>query len=177
MKVPVSSLPAVRQRLAAAGGRLLSALTLEENWVLDDGRNGLRAAGRLLRVRRAGHEGSLTLKEPGSFADGIKSRVELETVVGDAERTLAILGALGFRTVRRYQKRRETWALGAIVVALDETPMGDFVELEGAGASLAAAAADLGLDPRDAAHGTYLDLWAAYRDAHPALPEDMVFAG
>ncbi len=62
-----------------------------------------------------------------------------------------------------------------MVVALDETPMGAFVELEGESPLLAPAAAELGLDPGAAVRGTYLDLWAAFRAAHPGVPEDMVF--
>lgn len=109
------------------------------------------------------------------FAGGIKSRVELETAVASAGQTLAILAALGFAPVRRYQKRRESWALREVVVDLDETPMGAFVELEGESPLLQPAAVELGLDPRAAARGTYLDLWAAFRAAHPGAPEDMVF--
>jgi len=62
-----------------------------------------------------------------------------------------------------------------VTVALDETPMGAFVELEGQAEQLPAAALALGLDPHAAALGTYLDLWSAYRTGHPDAPEDMVF--
>ena len=177
MKIPVPSHAPLRERLAAAGAGLLHPLLFEENWVLDDTAGTLAAAGRLLRVRRAGERALLTVKEPGTFIGGVKSRVERETAVGSAEETLAILAALGFAPVRRYQKRRESWALAGVVVALDETPAGAFVELEGPEASLAAAAATLGLDPGTAVRGTYLDVWTAFRAAHPDAPAEMVFAG
>ena len=177
MKVPVVSLAPVRARLAAVGAERIHPQLREENWVLDDGRRSLAAAGRLLRVRQMGDGAALTVKEPGVFAGGIKSRVELETAVASAERTLAILAALGFAPVRRYQKRREAWALRGVTVALDETPMGAFVELEGESPLLRPAAVELGLDPQSAARGTYLDLWAEFRVAHPGAPEDMVFDG
>ncbi len=175
MKIPVSSLAPVRQRLAEVGAERVHSELREDNWVLDDRARTLAAAGRLLRVRQAGDGAALTVKEPGVFAGGIKSRVELETAVASAGQTLAILAALGFAPVRRYQKRRESWALRGVVVALDETPMGAFVELEGESPLLQPAAVELGLDPRAAARGTYLDLWAAFRAAHPGAPEDMVF--
>ena len=176
MKIPVAALADVRERLAEAGGRRLHASTFEETWVLDDGRRTRVGSGRLLRVRRAGEDAWLTLKEPGSFAEGVKSRVEVETPVGSAERTLAVLAGLGFEPVRRYQKRRESWSLGGITVALDETPMGAYVELEGPAERLPAAALALGLDPRQAVTETYLGLWLAYRARHPEAPVDMVFA-
>ena len=42
-----------------------------------------------------------------------------------------LLVRLGYRVVRRYEKVREEWQLGATMVALDHTPIGDFVEFEG----------------------------------------------
>jgi adenylate cyclase class 2 len=175
MKIPVASLAPVRQRLDAVGAERVHPQLREDNWVLDDRSHTLAAAGRLLRVRQMGDDAALTVKEPGTFAGGIKSRVELETAVASAGQTLAILGALGFTPVRRYQKRRESWAVRGVVVALDETPMGAFVELEGESPLLQPLAVELGLDPRAAARGTYLDLWTAFRAAHPGAPEDMVF--
>ncbi len=177
MKIPVPSHAPLRERLAAAGAHLLHPLVFEENWVLDDTAGTLAAAGRLLRVRRTGERALLTVKEPGTFIGGVKSRIERETAVASPEETLAILAALGFAPVRRYQKRRESWALAGVVVALDETPAGAFVEIEGPEVSLAAAAATLGLDPGTAVRGTYLDVWTAFRAAHPDAPAEMVFAG
>ncbi len=175
MKIPVAAFSEVRRRLAEGGARLAAPAALEDNWVLDDERGTLAAAGRLLRVRRAGNGCWLTLKEPGSFAGGVKSRIEIETAVAGSEEALAILAGLGFRPARRYQKRRESWALDAVVVALDETPMGDFVEVEGPADRLETVARALGLDPGAAVRGTYLDLWNAHRGRHPSAPADMVF--
>jgi adenylate cyclase class 2 len=176
MKFPVPSLAQVRARLRDRGGHLLHAAALEDNVVLDDGGRSLAAAGRLLRVRRFGTTCLITLKGAASFSGGVKTRTELETEVADADTVLALLAGLGFAPVRRYQKRRESWSLEHVTVALDETPMGSFVELEGDGAALAGVARALGLDPHKAARGTYLDLWTAFRAGHPGAPEDMVFA-
>ncbi len=176
MKIPVPSLARVRGRLQERGGHLLHLAALEDNVVLDDGGRSLAAARRLLRVRRFGTTCLITLKGAASFSAGVKTRTELETEVADADTALAILAGLGFGPVRRYQKRRETWSLERVTVALDETPMGSFVELEGDGAALAGVAGTLGLDPHEATRGTYLDLWTAFRAAHPGAPEDMIFA-
>jgi adenylate cyclase class 2 len=176
MKIPVPSLTPVREALAHAGGQLWQPETLEDNSVLDDEARLLAVSGRLLRLRRAGETNLLTFKGPARFSAGVKARTEFEIAVTDGEQLLAILAALGFRPVRRYQKRRETWHLGAITVALDTTPVGCFVEVEGEGGALAVAAASIGLDPSSAVRGTYLDLWTRYRAAHPEAPADMVFA-
>jgi adenylate cyclase class 2 len=175
MKIPVPSLSALRRRLAEHGGRVLHPLAMEDNWVLDNGTRSLAASGRLLRLRRFGERLILTLKGEASFSQGVKTRVEVETDVGDAEHMLTILLGLGFTPVRRYQKRRELWSFQRVFVALDETPMGSFVELEGPADELPSAVQTLELDPGAAVRGTYLDLWSTHRTAHPDAPEDMVF--
>ncbi len=175
IKVPVGGLDETRRRLSAAGATLEQPLTFEENWVLDDAAGRLRASGRLLRVRRWGAAWTVTFKGPATFGGGVKSRQELESGVGDGASVLALLAALGFTPVRRYQKRRETWRLGRVVVCLDETPLGCFVELEGDADAVLAGSVTLGLDPAEAARGSYLDLWLAHRALHPDAPEDMVF--
>jgi adenylate cyclase class 2 len=175
MKIPVTSCESLRRRLAERGARMLHPQATEDNWVLDDPPRTLAASGQLLRLRRFAGRSVVTFKGAASFAAGIKSRPEYETTVEDADAVRAIFAALGFAPIRRYQKRREIWSLDEVTVALDETPMGPFVELEGPAARLASVAAALALDPRAAARGTYLDLWAAYRAAHPDAPDDMVF--
>jgi len=175
IKVPVGGLDEPRRRLERAGAVLEQPVTFEENWVLDDAAGRLRATGRLLRVRRWGDAWTVTFKGPATFAGGVKSRQELETGVGDGTSVMALLAALGFTPVRRYEKRRESWRLGGVVVCLDETPLGCFVELEGDAEDVLAGTVRLGLDPADAARGSYLDLWLAHRDVHPEAPEDMVF--
>lgn len=175
IKIPVADLEAIRGRLVQAGASLDHPLTFEENVVLDDASGQLRSSGRLLRLRRYGDTFTLTFKGPATFAAGVKSRQELETEVEDGGKALALLDALGFAPIRRYEKRRETWRLGEVTVALDETPLGSFVELEGPVEAVLVGAAALGLDPGRAARGSYLELWLAHRELHPDAPEDMVF--
>jgi predicted adenylyl cyclase CyaB len=175
MKIPVASLDQVRHRLAALGAERREPETAEENWVLDDDRGTLGHAGLLLRVRRWGDRGWLTYKGLASFAAGVKSREEVECAVSDAGALLDILARIRMRVVRRYEKRRETWRLGAVEVALDVTPMGCFVELEGPPGDLTGRASALGLDPARAVRGSYLELWREYRRSRPEVPEDMLF--
>ena len=175
MKIPVESCDGVRRRLAALGARRRHAPALEDNWVFDDASRTLSASGRLLRLRSFAGRSILTFKDAARFSAGVKSRAEYETAVEDGQAVVHILAGLGFAPVRRYQKRREVWSLEEVTVAVDETPMGAFVELEGEAARLVPAAQALGLDRERAARGTYLELWAAYRSEHPQAPEDMVF--
>ncbi len=176
IKLHVDSLDGVRSRLRERGASLRQAATFEDNWVLDDDSRRIGAAGCLLRVRRWGDAAFVTFKGPARFAGGVKTREEIETTVGDAAIALELMAALGFTPWRRYQKRRELWEMQGVAVALDDTPMGCFVELEGAAESIGTVAARLGLDPAEAVSGTYLHLWEAFREVHPEAPVDMVFS-
>ncbi len=149
----------------------------EENTLLDTAGGQLAAAGRVLRLRRIGDRELLTLKGPARYEGAIKHREELEIVVSDVEQLASIFDRLGYRSVVRYEKDRESWRVNEVTVTLDHTPMGDFVELEGPAERLVALASQLDIDPERAVRGSYIGLWQDYRTAHPelALPEDMVF--
>lgn len=177
LKIPVADLATVRSRLVAAEAHQLHGPLREVNLLLDSADHGVAAAGRVLRLRSVGERHLLTLKGPPSFHGALKEREELELEVADQTTMVALLERLGYRTVLRYDKDRESWRLGSTVVTLDHTPMGDFVEIEGPRTELHLAATSIGLDPGAAVHGSYVSLWHDYRRDHPelGLPSDMVF--
>lgn len=175
MKFAAQALEPIRQALRLAGAHQDRPPAFEDNLVLDNAEQRLRTSGRLLRVRRWGESWSVTLKGAASFCGGIKSRPEQETDLTDGRVLLTILAELGYTPVRRYQKRREVWGLQGATVALDETPMGCFVELEGNPEDLPRLAWSLSLDPAEAVPCTYLELWNRYRETHPDAPAEMLF--
>lgn len=177
VKIPVDRLEPVRTCLAALGARLETTRQLEDNAVLDTPGLSLLGSGRLLRLRSWGHEVVLTFKGPATYQNGVKTRLELETRVEAGEGMLGILAELGWTPQRRYQKWRETWRLGGVTVALDETPIGCFVEIEGTAEALGGAAHTLGLDPATAIPSSYQELWQQWRRDHPGAPRDMLFPG
>ena len=89
----------------------------------------------LLRLRQVGGNCLVTWKGP-SIPGPHKIRPELETLVGSVEMMDRILRELGYEPVFRYEKYRTEFKQGGGaaegVVTLDETPIGDFFELEGA---------------------------------------------
>lgn len=128
-----------------------------------------------MRVRQWGERHLVTFKGPAQFRGALKVREELEVQVDASDRALALLAALGLVPVFYYEKQRETWEVGPTTVALDCTPMGEFVELEGEPDAVSALAAALGFELRNALRGSYLELWREYRKHHPEAPEHMVF--
>src|SRR5205085_2563351 len=137
----------------------------------------LRRKGELIRVRRAGEVGVLTFKGP-SKAGRHKTREELECEVDNPERMQLILGRLGYYPVFRYEKFREEYERpgehGTITV--DETPIGNFLELEGSPKWIDGTAKELGFSPADYVTQSYGSLYLAWCREHGIAPSDMLFA-
>ncbi len=105
---------------------------LESNQTFDLASGELRRGDRLLRLRSAGGKWRLTYKGPAN-RDGHKTREEIETDISDGAACGEILAALGYKPAFAYEKYRTTFAAPGEdgIVTLDETPIGDFLELEG----------------------------------------------
>lgn len=162
----------LRERLVELEAEPQGPPRLEDNWVFDRD-DELVDSGALLRLRVDGNGSWLTFKGPASYEGSVKVRSETETLVNDVESMRSILGSLGYRQIYQYQKYREEWHLGSIVISLDHTPIGDFVEFEGEGCEKVARRC--GLEPAKAERRNYLRLYADFRSDHPDLPEDMIF--
>ncbi len=65
-------------------------------------------------------------------------------MVGDGSLVVRMLEELGFHVWFRYEKYREEFALDDVVVAVDETPVGTFVEIEGGDRGIDETAVALG---------------------------------
>ncbi|HOW73217.1 MAG TPA: class IV adenylate cyclase [Phycisphaerae bacterium] len=176
-KLKVDDHAAVRERLRALGALCQGQVT-ETNRIFDSPDRTLLAGGRGLRVRSSvtadGRTlGTLTYKGPLRPSD-LKSREEIETKLEDPQATAAILTALGFVEVVRFEKRRESWHLGDCHIELDEVPyLGCYVEIEGPGEpAIRRVQADLGLAQRTHIPSSYIALLAKHCRAHdlPTLP-------
>lgn len=172
IKTRVDDLEVVRQRLRAVGATLQHAASRERNTLYDRGEE-LQADGCVLRVRRDGQGNRVTFKGPATFSGAVKQRTELETSVGDAETFAEVLLALGYQAVRVYEKEREEWSFEGSSIALDLTPIGSFVEVEGSDPE--AVLGQLGLLELEFESLSYPGLWEQARKADPDLPPDMVF--
>jgi len=175
IKIPVRDLSKYRDMLMSSGATPVSEPHLERNALFDSPDGRLFAAKKALRVRHARGRGILTFKGAASFDGPIKKREELEVEVSDPDRLETILERLGFIAQFRYEKRREELRWKDCIVALDETPIGNFIEIEGEPGPIGEAVTSLGLSPADAVRSSYAGLYRRAREADPRLPPDMVF--
>ena len=172
IKLPVLELDSVRRRLIELGAECEAEASRERNSIFDRG-NEIYGAGKALRLRIDGRGARLTFKGPARYEAGVKVRQELETGVENAVAMREILEALGYRRVSGYEKEREEWRLGEALIALDHTPIGDFIEIEHS--DPAAVAGELGLDAETSESRSYLSLYRDYRRPHPNAPPEMSF--
>ncbi|MGE0448002.1 MAG: class IV adenylate cyclase [Vicinamibacterales bacterium] len=163
-----------RASILAAGGTPLRARRLQCDALLDTEQGGLRNERLALRVRVEDDRSWLTFKgapQPSSM----KVREEIETSVGDAALALRVFERLGFRVWFRYEKYREEYTLGLATIAVDETPVGTFVEIEGSADSIHAAAAALGRTPAHYVTASYRSLYVAHCTRRGMTVSDMTF--
>jgi adenylate cyclase, class 2 len=94
----------------------------------------------------------------------MKTREEHETVISDGDVLTHVLETLGMHVWFRYQKFREEFAAEDATIALDETPIGTFIEIEGGERAILAIACALGRTPDDFILDSYRGLFLARRD-------------
>jgi adenylate cyclase class 2 len=177
----------------------------EENVIFDTPQGGLAKHGQLLRIRietpetrgrtkreQAKQRVVLTFKRPivrPAAGDGAevshglhKVREEIEVEVTDAAKLTEIFEGLGMSGWFSYEKYRTTfqlpasraWAKG-LLIELDETPIGTFVELEGPATAIDRAADELGYSKRDYVLKNYLVLYMEECRRKGEQPRRMVF--
>jgi len=175
IKLALGNAPAGRAALRRAGFRVSKRRVFERNTVFDTPARTLREAGCLLRVRRAGRVATLTYKGPPDVSR-YKSREELETGIADARAMTAVLERLGFEPVFRYEKHRTEYRQSAGgTAALDETPIGVYLELEGSAGWIDRAARRLGFTESQYITASYAGLYFAWCDRRGIQPSNLVF--
>jgi adenylate cyclase class 2 len=174
VKLSFPHIEAARQAVTAAGARLVVSRRLLDDRLYDTVDARLRQSGRALRIRREPDRGFVTFKGP-VLAGPVKAREELETSVGDPRIADKLLEHLGYHPVFRSQKYREEYALDAAHIAIDEAPVGVFVEIEAAPEEIARVTLLLGRTPRDYQLDSYVTLWRRRCSALGLALTDMLF--
>lgn len=175
IKFAVADLRKLARALRVAGFRQTTRRTHEMNVLFDFPGGLLRRRGELLRLREYGGRWRLTHKTRGR--DGRhKARIETETGVADGAQMAEILGRLGFRPCFRYEKFRTVWSGGAGHVLLDETPVGDFAEIEGPPRWIDRTARALAVQPSEYITQSYAAVFADWKRRTGSRAEEMTFA-
>jgi len=175
IKFRVDNLRGLNPRLRQAGFRRVTKPTHEMNALYDLPGRPLRKRGELLRLRKYGSAWVLTHKAKGREGRH-KTRVENETKVADGAKMDAILRALGFTPTFRYEKFRAEWSDGQGHVVVDETPIGNFGEIEGHPRWIDRTARLLGIRQEDYITDTYASLFFQWKQRAASPAGEMTFA-
>jgi len=192
LKFPVSDPADFQSMLPSLGFHLDTARTFERNTLYDTPNRTLREQRQLLRLRQYGSVWTVTHKRPaGDPADTepakYKVRIETETRVDDGEAAAEIFTHLGYFPVFRYEKFRTEWsqmplfaaersdgAIGHLVV--DETPIGNYAELEGPTDWIDSMLELLCVDPATCITDSYGKLFESWKLATGSPAEHLTFA-
>jgi adenylate cyclase class 2 len=174
IKFRVTSLRTLARKLRASGFRLVTPRAHEMNTLYDLPGGELRARKQLLRLRKYGSTWTLTHKS-GAKRARHSSRVELETVVADGKKMDAILRGLGYAPSFRYEKFRGEWTDGEGQVVVDETPIGNFCEIEGPPRWIDATAKKLGVTPDEYIINNYTGLFSEWKKRTASAAKEMTF--
>jgi adenylate cyclase class 2 len=174
IKLRFPSPEAARAAIQATGATLVRARRLQRDSLFDTDEGSLRRSHCTIRVRTEPHGSLLTFKgapEPGPM----KVREEAETAVADPAVLVRAFEALGLGVAFRYEKYREEYAGPDVLIAIDETPVGTFVEIEGTEEGIIATAAAVGCDTSDFLTDSYRGLFLRHRQALRLAGPHMLF--
>jgi len=175
IKLRFASADDARAAVLAAGATPLRGRRLQEDFLFDTDDETLRRRRCVLRVRLEAGKSRLTFKGPVQPSP-MKLREEVETVVGDGEVLLRVFEELGLHVWFRYQKYREEFAAEDVIVAVDETPVGTFVEIEGGQQGIERIVTEMGRGESDYILDSYRAVFLKHRGEAGLTGNDMVFA-
>jgi len=166
----------IRRILREHGFRVMKRRSLETNVLFDNIKHSLRKQGKLIRIRRVRGQGLLTFKGP-SMRSKHKKREEIEIDFPDPDRLQEILDKIGFHPVFRYEKYRTEYSArsAAGTIMLDETPIGNFLEIEGSPSWIDRTAKLLGFKHSDYLKASYGSLYRTYCREQGKRVKDMFF--
>ena len=178
IKFRVGDVTGLTRRLEQAGFHLETPRTFESNVLYDTPDRRMRARTEILRIRSYAGKTVLThkrLPDDGPGEDRHKHRIETETEVADGKALAEVFQSLGLVPAFRYEKWRSEWSDAEGHCVVDETPIGNFAELEGESDWIDRVAAKLGVPPSEYMTLSYGRLFEQWRDEHHSSAEHLTF--
>ena len=175
IKVKIEDVADFCRQLGALNASILSVRHFEDNYLMDFTDQKLKTNKCLLRIRFIEGEVYLTFKGPPRAEGIFKTREELETRIEDGATMLQVLERIGMRANFRYQKYRREFTLDEVHVAVDETPIGNYVEFEGSEKGIRGLASRMGIMESQFLRLSYYSLYLEYCQNSGKAPGLMIF--
>jgi adenylate cyclase class 2 len=201
LKFPIADLAHFQSRLPALGFLLETPRTFEQNTLYDTPGRALRESRQLLRIRRYGDVWTLTHKRKPATQDDTaryKVRIETETRIEDGPTLASVFEQMGYAAVFRYEKFRTEWTQASTTIegplftdpaltgepaipapskhlVIDETPIGNYAELEGPTGWIDQTLVRLEIDPAICITDSYGRLFLNWKQQHRSASENLTF--
>jgi adenylate cyclase class 2 len=178
IKFRVESVEKLMIQLRQAGFSQQTPRAFESNVLYDTPDRTMRARTAILRIRNYAGRWVVThkrLPDVGPGEDAHKHRVETETEVADGDVLAQIFLSLGLVAAFRYEKWRSEWSDGEGHCVIDETPIGDYAELEGSDEWIDRTAERIGVDRSAYLTLSYGRLFEQWRAEHHSDANDLTF--
>jgi adenylate cyclase, class 2 len=186
LKFPVADPETLQARLPHLGFHLATARTYEHNTLYDTPNRDLRSRREVLRIRQYGALCTVTHKRQPAQQDPVdttryKIRIETETIVAEREALAEIFHQMGYVPAFTYEKYRTEWAnsIGPDATAhlvIDETPIGNYAELEGPTDWIDRTLVELSIDPATCLTDSYGKLFLDWKQRTGSPAEHLTFA-
>jgi adenylate cyclase class 2 len=178
IKFRIADLALIEQHLFAAGFRLQTPRSFESNVLYDTPGRDMRARTEILRIRYYADRCTLThkrLPDAGPGEDLHKHRIETETDIASGEALAEVFRSLGLVPAFRYEKWRTEYSDGQGHCVVDETPIGNYAELEGPAEWIERISPQLGVDRSQYITLSYGRLFEAWCLEHGCNSQDLTF--
>jgi adenylate cyclase class 2 len=186
LKFPVSDPAVLQGLLPRLGFHLETPRTFELNTLYDTPARDLRARTEILRIRQYGPLWTVTHKRTSAQQNPAESsrykiRIETETAVTDGPALGHIFEQLGYQPVFTYEKYRTEWsAIDPVTgstphLVIDETPIGNYAELEGPPSWIDRMLAELGIDSVTCLTDSYGKLFLDWKQRTGSAAENLTF--
>ena len=184
LKFPIPDPAALQSRLPQLGFHLETPRTFEHNTLYDTPARDLRAKRALLRIRQYGSLCTVTHKRIGDQENTAenpryKVRIETETAVAEGSALAEIFQQIGYAPAFTYEKYRTEWSHSSepsVHLVIDETPIGNYAELEGPPDWIDRTLATLGIDHATCLTDSYGKLFLDWKQRTGSPAENLTFA-
>jgi len=160
VKFEISNIRKIQQGLKKIGAKKISKV-LQQDISFDDENETFMKQDKLLRVRKEGDNVILAFKSKKKKAR-FKEAEEIEIKVSDFKKTKGILKRIGFYPMGEFRKTRERWDFKNSEILIDQTALGNFLEIEGTKKEIEEIIKLLELDSKKRSSKTYHELYKEY---------------
>ena len=158
IKIRIQDLNLYKEKLLTLGAKLEKERSFEENTLYDFPSQSLYKKRQALRLRITRKKAFLTFKGAPQKSRKFKIREEYETEVKNKKQLKKILKSLGLIPVFNYQKYRTVLRKDHLIICLDETSVGNFIEMEGERHQIVKFAKALGFTKKEYIKHDYVQL-------------------